>query len=359
MECFTHVVVTAPSQKIADVYTSQLKVIKLDLTEFKNSQIVCVADPSGARVGSGGGTLNALNFLDDLIGRSQLCKAKVVIIHSGGDSRRAPLHTVCGKAWASINSNYQDCYFITPLSFLLEELRSFCLNILISDVEFGSIVVASSDVLLDISNNESLTSNSLLIPNNAVSVIGVPESIDIAKNHGVLVASEVRSGTRSSVIDIGTNFSSVANQYLQKPTIELMESSGAVVDGKVYIDTGVVIFTGEAVVAFLSLLDDPVVNMCTSKGLNKTYNEENKSLQPVDVDTDTTKVALRLELYSEMLYALALSDGVPDLPTYFVRIGLPVTSCSPGQDGGSPYIASLKVRNDPKYMTIGLDLLKL
>jgi hypothetical protein len=123
------------------------------------------------------------------------------------------------------------------------------------------------------------------------------------------------------------HFSEIVAKYLQKPTVADMHAAGAIFEGsRAFIDTGVVIFTGKAVRSFLSLLDDPTVNTCTSRGL----------------DAHPQAAALRLELYSDMLHALRLSDAPPDLPTYFTRLGMSPTLSSPGQDGGSPYIAALK-----------------
>lgn len=150
MDTFTHIIVTAPSPALAAVYQSQLDVVQNEFPFLRKCVISCVADPSGVRIGSGGGTLNALHYLSEVIGRAALLKAKVAIIHSGGDSRRAPLHSVCGKAWASLNAVQNDSLLATPLTILIEELSKFCYSILHNSSPVGSITVASSDVLLDI-----------------------------------------------------------------------------------------------------------------------------------------------------------------------------------------------------------------
>jgi hypothetical protein len=182
-----------------------------------------------------------------------------------------------------------------------------------------------------------------------VSVVGVPEIPETAKNHGVLVGKRTVSDDR--------NVSScIATHYLQKPTIQEMEVSGAIFINKhdndsnsessekaVYIDTGVVIISGTAVIALLSLLDEPLVNICTSKGLFPD-NTQSKSVILSDINADETVIsseapkALRLELYSDILHALALSENTNDISTYFSRIGIP-------QDANrdDPYISALQV----------------
>lgn len=143
MTSFTHVIITAPRESIAEVYLTLCNSIHDSIPAFQNIKFICVADPAGVRIGSGGGTLNSIDYALKYCGNVN--ESKIAIIHSGGDSRRAPLHSVCGKAWASINSPQNDCLLATPLALIIRELNHICINI-----PLGSVVVASSDVLLDI-----------------------------------------------------------------------------------------------------------------------------------------------------------------------------------------------------------------
>jgi L-fucokinase len=170
------------------------------------------------------------------------------------------------------------------------------------------------------------------IPLNAVSVVGVPEAPSVAKNHGVLV------GTRSPT------YNGMATHYLQKPSILEMQRAGAVFEfddceggEAVYIDTGVVIFTGQAMTSFLSLLDDPSVNTCTSKGILLKKECSEKELTSADAPS-----ALRLELYSDVLHAMSLKDSPNDLDTYFNALGISSTEVPVGNKN-STYILALKV----------------
>ncbi len=98
---FTHLIVTAPNEQTALVYRHQLHDLKRSLSVLEETQVLCVSDPDGDRVGSGGGTLNAVHILTEYTGIDfVLNKAKVLIIHSGGDSRRIPIHS------GAINLNY-------------------------------------------------------------------------------------------------------------------------------------------------------------------------------------------------------------------------------------------------------------
>lgn len=142
---FTEIVVTAPSEKIASVYRLQLSVLKKTSSSLQNTQLYCVADPIGCRIGSGGGTINAIDFLCINVNNFNPQKSKVLIIHSGGDSRRAPLYSLCGKAWTTINALVDGEVIANPLVLLIYEISKFCVQL-----PNGSLVVASSDVMLDI-----------------------------------------------------------------------------------------------------------------------------------------------------------------------------------------------------------------
>ena len=145
-------IVTAPNEYLCEIYQFQLNYLQYQSmnSSSKRTEYLCIADPKGVRIGSGGGTLNALSKLVDRVGESEVLKSKVAIIHSGGDSRRSPLQSVVGKAWTQINSSLSgaaDGSPSTPLSLLIQELE-----IVAESVSEGSLVIASSDVLVSLSS---------------------------------------------------------------------------------------------------------------------------------------------------------------------------------------------------------------
>ena len=177
---FEYIIITAPNQYIATVYQNELDRLTYKLRILQEAKdIICVADPQGKRVGSGGGTLNALDCAISKWTRSNLAASKLLIIHSGGDSRRAPFHSVCGKAWASLNASIGTTNTLaTPIILLIQELSSLAFSI-----PKGSMTIASCDVLLDISPKSFTDKNLIYIPEDAVTIIGVPESPFLAQNH--------------------------------------------------------------------------------------------------------------------------------------------------------------------------------
>lgn len=89
-----------------------------------------------------------------------LAAARVLLVHSGGDSQRSPTQCVCGKAWSALNSCGDDgttCRSIgrckTPMDLLLDHLSrlfsgdsSGCSSS--SPLEPGTLVVTACDVML-------------------------------------------------------------------------------------------------------------------------------------------------------------------------------------------------------------------
>lgn len=144
LDIFDFIVITAPNEFIASEYRRQFQLLVTQLQI--HSVIHCVADPLGKRIGSGGGTLNALDHLLFHHGKETIYNSRVAVIHSGGDSRRSPLHSVCGKAWASLNissPSYLQESFMQPIVLAILDMISICQNCCP-----GTLIVSCSDVLL-------------------------------------------------------------------------------------------------------------------------------------------------------------------------------------------------------------------
>ena len=151
MSCpFSAIVVTAPNDRSAAASRDELRIAFSRVCPGVDPGSVCllaVADPNGARIGSGGGTINALDAaaraltaarrtvlsaasgssakgfndgdeeeggdsddasgyhepIDDVVAVAG--SHRILIVHSGGDSQRSPLQSVCGKAWCTLSSS--------------------------------------------------------------------------------------------------------------------------------------------------------------------------------------------------------------------------------------------------------------
>lgn len=80
----------------------------------------------------------------------------------------------------------------------------------------------------------------MTLPEDTSCVITVPITLDVASNHGVIVAAQTEIPAQSYSV-------SLVDNLLQKPTIEeLVKSKAILVDGRTLLDTGVVAIRGKA-----------------------------------------------------------------------------------------------------------------
>jgi len=230
-------------------------------------------DPNGFRLGSGGGTLAALD--EDRDGGEDI----EVIIHAGGASSRCPTQMVLGKAWTTLPSS--DGLTTTPV----EQWITLCRRLFCS-LPNGSVVVVAADCLLSLPDEVCLPSN---IDDTLVIGVSVPAPLNVAKNHGVYVLD-------------GKSDLSICSKILQKPTIdELRHSYHA---ETAWIDTGIIAFLPEAAKALRRLR--AIVSPSWSPGA---------SSRPPSLD-----------LYTHFLQALDLQSCQVSKQTYMERYDEEVSS---------------------------------
>jgi fucokinase len=180
-----------------------------------------VADPGGRRVGSGGSTLWVLHEVARGLLRARpraatlaelFEQARVMVIHSGGDSRRLVAYTAQGKVF-------------TPLPCTSAGHPATLFDLMLADLAklpvptAGQVLLAAGDVLL--------TFDHAAIDFDRPGVVGVayPGPAERGSQHGVYVAD-----ARGKVTD-----------FLQKPDMAAARAHGAVDPaGRVLIDTGLV-----------------------------------------------------------------------------------------------------------------------
>lgn len=89
--------------------------------------------------------------------------------------------------------------------------------------------------------------STLILPEDASCIVTVPITLDIASNHGVIVAS------KSAISDESYNVSLVDN-LLQKPSLdELIDHQAILDDGRALLDTGIIAVRGKAWVDLVTL----------------------------------------------------------------------------------------------------------
>lgn len=89
--------------------------------------------------------------------------------------------------------------------------------------------------------------SALILPEDASCIVTVPITLDIASNHGVIVAS------KSAISDESFNVS-LAENLLQKPSLdELIDHQALLDDGRALLDTGIIAVRGKAWVDLVTL----------------------------------------------------------------------------------------------------------
>ena len=63
---------------------------------------------TGKRVGSGGATLNVLRAIAEAEGTGDFTGKKILVIHSGGDSKRVPQYSAMGKLFSPVPHELPD-----------------------------------------------------------------------------------------------------------------------------------------------------------------------------------------------------------------------------------------------------------
>ena len=252
-----YVILTASNEQQAEGFRKQLEERKSFLP--KHTKFVAIPDRDGQRVGSGGATLEVLKYL-----RSQeesFEKLRVLVIHSGGDSKRVPQYSALGKLFSPVPHKLPN----GRNSTLFDEFM-ICMSSVPSRIREG-MVLLSGDVLL--------LFNPLQIDYNNVgaAAISFKEHVETGKNHGVYL-----NGENGNV-----------KCCLQKKSVEVLRSVGAVNDSNcVDIDTGALIFSTEMMESLYSLIAVP-----------EDYDRH--------VNAKT-----RLSLYADFLYPLAEDSTLED-----------------------------------------------
>nr|KAG5711582.1 hypothetical protein BaRGS_016764 [Batillaria attramentaria] len=168
-----------------------------------------ISDPPGPRIGNGGSTLVALEFLASQYGE-QLYKKKVLLIHAGGWSQRMPSATILGKIFAAIPHG-------EPVYQMLD-LKLALYWPLVPVVAAGVFLVCADDFLVyDLGD-----ASDWAIPSVGFTALAHPSPTSIGRTHGVYVVDGVATlDTKKQVV--------VAEclEVLQKPTDQRMKERGA------------------------------------------------------------------------------------------------------------------------------------
>ncbi|WP_430974049.1 bifunctional fucokinase/fucose-1-phosphate guanylyltransferase [Sunxiuqinia rutila] len=199
-----------------------------ELEQVSSNDFFCASDPSGTKVGSGGGTAHLLHqsWLNDNTQQSLdqwLSQEQRIIIHAGGQSRRLPAYGPSGKILTPIpvfrweQGQRLDQNLLELQLPLYEQILQKAPNSL-------NTLVASGDVLIRASEN--LTN----IPEADIVCIGIWTSPEKATNHGVFFCKR--------------HTSSDLEFMLQKPSPEAIQSHTS--DHLFLMDIGIWLLSSKA-----------------------------------------------------------------------------------------------------------------
>ncbi|CAG0927569.1 fucokinase [Thermoflexales bacterium] len=225
-------VLTASDERQANMYRGQLAWRRMTNLLPAQTRFLVIADPDGQRIGSGGATLRVLAQLareDDT-----LTTQRILIIHSGGDSRRLPICSATGKLFARVPRVLPDGRASTVFDEFLIGLSG-----LSSATLPPGVLVASGDVLLVFDH--------LQISFQRGGVIGVAAAapVEMGLRHGVYVHGDSAHRVQA---------------YLHKPAAEELTHWKAIhADGTVQIDTGLVWLDAATALKYAALIQSAAV----------------------------------------------------------------------------------------------------
>lgn len=257
-----YVILTASNEAQASAYRLEIEYrLKKGLLP-SHGRYVVLADPEGVRVGSGGATFHVLKYMaEEAGGDTENCFTgrKVLVIHSGGDSKRVPQYSICGKLFSPVPRQLPS----GEPSTLFDEFM-IAMSAAAGRIEDGMMIL-SGDVLL------LFNSLQLDFQFKGAAAISIKEHVRIGREHGVFLRDE----------------EGMVEQFLHKKSEQELYELGAVNEqGNVNLDTGAVLFDNSLLQALMSLIStDGRIDL--SK-YNRFVNEK-----------------VRISFYGDFLYPLA------------------------------------------------------
>jgi len=257
--CWDYVILTASNEHQAEIFRGQLAQRQAAGFLPSRTHFAVVPDENGKRVGSGGATLGVLRYVAQHTGRSDFAGLRILVIHSGGDSKRVPQYSALGKLFSPVPRELPN----GRTSTLFDELM----------ITMSSVPSRLREGMLLLSGDVLLLFNPLQInfSGNGAAAISFKEAVQTGKNHGVFLRGEDGN----------------VRKFLHKQSEEELCRQGAVNEnGKVDIDTGAVIFSKDMLAALYGLISE-----------NGEYSETRFN--------EFVNERVRLSLYGDFLYPLA------------------------------------------------------
>lgn len=235
MRDFDVLVLTAANEAQAEGYRAQIGWRRENGLLPGHTEALVFADPGGRRVGSLGATLNVLAALAESAGSIAAAFAgrRILICHSGGDSRRTPAYAALGKVFTPVPARDPGGRPLALFDLILRTLSN------LPAPEAGHVLIASGDVLL------TFDQASADLSRGGVTGVAYFGPVERGSRHGVYVPDGFGGGAlRTECVPV--------LDFLQKPTAEEAAAARAVDPfGHVAVDTGLVSLDPAACAALL------------------------------------------------------------------------------------------------------------
>ncbi len=255
-----YIIITASNERQAAAYRQNIdqRLAQKMLPDTPNFAVV--PDTDGKRIGSGGATLNALLYvLEKEKSIEQTLNKRILLIHSGGDSKRIPQYSDCGKLFSPVERELPNGVGST----LFDELMILASSVP-SRMSKG-LFVLSGDVLLLFNPLQVEFSSE-----DAVA-LSIKETVEIGQNHGVFVSDEL----------------GYVGKFMHKASANSLKNEGAIDRWNfINLDSGAVYFGKKVVDSLLQLV---------------TTNEKSDDKKVSQFINDT----VALNFYGDILYPLA------------------------------------------------------
>lgn len=256
-----YVILTASNEAQASAFRMQIQ-SRLDKGLLPKDTVYAVLpDPDGKRVGSGGATFNVMKYIAEQNEgvENPYQNKRILVIHSGGDSKRVPQYSAVGKLFSPVPHELPD----GRASSLFDEFI-IAMSGMPSRIKEGMLIL-SGDVLLLFN---PLQIDSTL---NGAAAISIKEPVETGKNHGVF-------------LNDGNGY---VKNFLHKQTEETLKKVGAVNEqGSVDLDTGAILLDANLLMALHQLISSN--GTIDNQKFNRFVNER-----------------ARVSFYGDMLYPLA------------------------------------------------------
>ena len=222
-KAWDYLIVTAANDQQSKAYDFQIRQ-RQEAGEIPQVRsCLVIPDTDGRRVGSGGSTLHCLwsvlrrerpgagpgSFEE---AEAILSDLRILIVHAGGDSRRLPAYSHCGKLFVPLPAKGQPSVSTTLFDRLMPSFFA------LPEAPRGQVVVASGDALI------LFDAGAVDFSRPGITALGSLAAANEAAHHGVFCSDQNGSVRR----------------FMQKPSLQAQADTGALNDaGEAVLDLGI------------------------------------------------------------------------------------------------------------------------